>query len=86
VFHVAAAALAPRVPFFNPDNLSDSEFETAFHILVEPLLLGVLPRTAVSAVGAIAVCVALAALLAPQFLAGVQGLVRRLDAEKDKGE
>ncbi|CAK9783261.1 hypothetical protein CC85DRAFT_299043 [Cutaneotrichosporon oleaginosum] len=86
VFHVRASALAPRVPYFNPEGLADSDFETTFHILVEPLLLGVLPRTAVSAFGAIAVCVAIAAFLAPRFLAGLHGLVRHLDEEPTKDE
>lgn len=70
------------MPRFNPDGLGDDEFETTFHILVEPLLLGVLPQTAVSAVVAIVVCVAAAALVAPRFLAALHSLVRRLDEEE----
>ncbi|GMK56580.1 hypothetical protein CspeluHIS016_0304200 [Cutaneotrichosporon spelunceum] len=85
VFHVNASALSPRVPYFNPEGKRDSDFETTFHILVEPLLLGVVPRTAVSAVGAIVVCVGVAVLVASRFLRALQGFVRRIDEEELKG-
>lgn len=75
LLHITAQALSPRIRHHLLHRLGfavkpaevrpDEEFDTTFHLLVEPLYLGVLPATAVSAIAGIGVMIALAAVSAP---------------------
>lgn len=92
LLHITAEALSPRMkhPFLhrlglasNPQQVPpDSEFATAFHLLVEPLYFGVLPATAVSAIWGIGVLGAVAALAAPRLLRRISK-ASRVDAKTE---
>lgn len=81
VFHVSAASLSPKVPYVGVEE----GFETTFHVLVEPLLGGFLPRTAVSAVIAIVALVGTAAMVAPKAIRGMVGLVAWVERDERVG-
>jgi hypothetical protein len=56
MIHLSAALLSPRFPrqpFKSAPNghliIADEEFYTTFALVIEPLILGVLPQTAISA-------------------------------------
>lgn len=57
IIHLFANLLSPRFPRqpFNPSTsattISRDEFFTTFALVIEPLILGVLPQTAVPALG-----------------------------------
>jgi hypothetical protein len=58
IIHLSAALLSPRFPrqpFISTPSahlpISEDEFYTTFALVIEPLILGVLPKTAVSAIG-----------------------------------
>jgi hypothetical protein len=58
IIHLSASLLSPRFPRqpFAPtpsEHLptANDEFYTTFALVIEPLILGVLPKTAVSAIG-----------------------------------
>ena len=57
IIHLSAALLSPRFPRqpFKPTSvgqlpISDDEFYTTFALVIEPLILGVLPKTAITAI------------------------------------
>jgi hypothetical protein len=64
--------------------LADDEFETPFHVILEPLVLGVLPRTAVPAVLAILVMLVGAGLAAPRVAAALERLAVQVKVEKEE--
>jgi hypothetical protein len=58
IIHLSASLLSPRFPRqpfrTTPSGqtlISEDEFYTTFALVIEPLILGVLPKTAVSAMG-----------------------------------
>lgn len=80
VLHVLGMPLSPRIPY--PGQRPDEEFETTFHILVEPMLLGVLPQTAVSAVVALVVCVGVAVWVAPRAMEALMDVVQWVNEDE----
>lgn len=68
----------------DPAKVQDNDFNTTFHIIVEPLYLGVLPATAVSAVAAILVMAAMGALAAPRLLSWVKTEARKEAVKKEQ--
>lgn len=63
-------------------KLSDDEFETTFHLVLEPLLLGVIPQTAWSAIAAIVVMVSLAIVAVPYVLRALDRVIAQVDKEE----
>ncbi|TYJ55074.1 hypothetical protein B9479_004211 [Cryptococcus floricola] len=62
----------------------DTEFETPLHLTLEPLLLGVLPYTALPAVGLILVVVVVAGLGVPYVIKGLEGAGNWVDGRRRK--
>lgn len=93
LLHMTAQSLSPRMrhPLLHrlglasdPAKVQDNDFNTTFHIIVEPLYLGVLPATAVSAVAAILVMAAMGALAAPRLLSWVKTEARKEAVKKEQ--
>ena len=92
LLRIRAQALSPRMPhpllvrlgwISDGSKIDDSEFETPFHLVLEPLVLGV-PATAGSAVAAVLVMAAIAALCAPKAIAALEGVVRELKLQESE--
>lgn len=77
-------------------SLDNAEWSTTYHVVLEPLVLGVLPKTAVPAVWAILVFVLGAALVVPSLIRALEkgrgralateAEQRRIAEQKDKTE
>jgi hypothetical protein len=85
IVHLSASLLSarfPRQPFKSTPSgqspIADNEFYTTFALVIEPLIFGVLPKTAVSAIGWILIFGLGAACTIPT-------IIRYLDSI-DKGE
>lgn len=64
-------------------NLADpSSFSTTFTVVLEPLMFGVLPRTAIPAVIAILILCVSVWFFKPFLIKGFESVIRRVDAEE----
>jgi hypothetical protein len=91
LLHIRAKALSPRMPHpllarfgWTPPTLTDADFETPFHLVLEPLILGIVPRTTVSAIGAVVVMVLAAVACVPFAIRFVEGWAARVKEEEQK--
>lgn len=96
IVHLSAALLSPRFPRHPFKSIpsghlpiSDDEFYATFALVIEPLILGVLPKTAVSAIGWILVFGLGAAYTVPTIIRYLDsfsrtGKVKRSGSEKRK--
>lgn len=53
VLHITSAELSPRIPslgYFAEPSSTEQGYHTTFTLIIEPLILGVLPQTAIPAV------------------------------------
>lgn len=66
-----------------PDSNAEWPFHTTFHLVLEPLVFGVLPATAASTIAAILIFAVGGAVLAPCLIRALRLLILRL--EEDKG-
>jgi hypothetical protein len=86
IIHLSAALLSPRFPRHpfksipsRQSPISEDEFYTTFALVIEPLILGVLPETAIPALGWILVFGLGAACTVP-------GIIRYLDSFSRTGK
>ncbi|KAL1412567.1 hypothetical protein Q8F55_000314 [Vanrija albida] len=66
----------------DPTSPADWPFHTDFHLVLEPLILGVLPATAASALAAIALFALAGALIAPYLIRALRRLILGLEEDK----
>ncbi|WVR07955.1 hypothetical protein IAU60_004998 [Kwoniella sp. DSM 27419] len=74
--------LPKPIPLRSTTFTTDQAFSTPIHLLLEPLILGVIPQTAMPAIGAILAVVLLAALAIPSVFRTLHSLVNAVDDDK----
>lgn len=67
-------------------TLTNDDFETPFHLVLEPLLLGVVPRTALSAIGGVLGMILVAVVCVPIAIRYIERWVVRVQEEEEKAK
>lgn len=89
IVHLSASLLSPRFPRqpfrTGPTAVVGDEFHTTFALVIEPLILGVLPRTAVPALGWIVIFGLGAASVVPYLIRYLESISTVGDELRETG-